>query len=506
MSILGLDIGTTGVKAVAFREDGDLITSSYREYALHSPSPGHLELEPHEVLAAIRTVIGEVSSQTTSDPIRSLATSTLGEAAVPVDERGQILGGAIIGFDSRGDEEMREFSGRISNERVFELTGHSINSYHTLFKVMWRRRHDPEVFRRARRYLCFGDFTAASLGLEPRVDHSMAARTLAFDIHRREFSPELFAAADLPESVFAAPVAPGDPVGAVGDNDFGLPRGCVVAGGLHDQPAGILGSGTRPGEAMMAIGTVICLGVHLRGFPEDPSVLVENNLACYPTYGTDQYVSLAFNFTGGSLLKWYRDQLGASEVRQAREEGVDPYEVICRGVPDQPTDLVVLPHFTTTGTPWLDTRALGAILGLRLTTRREEIARAIIEGVLMEIRLNTELLADADVDVELFKAIGGAARSEFWMQTAADVLDRPVAVLSVREGASLGVALMGALAAGIVSSEAEIQEIVSRSARVRKVFEPRPEWAKRYAERYAIYRDVYPATRDISHRICSLGR
>jgi xylulokinase len=508
MSILGLDIGTTGVKAVAFRDDGAFITSAYREYDLKSPRPGCLELDPREVLAAIQQVTGAAAAATRSDPIRSVAACTLGEAAVPVDAAGKPVGNAIVGFDARGEEEKDEFQRKISSEEVFAITGHGINSYHTLFKVLWRKRHDREVFRRTSKFLCFGDFNMASIGLVPRMDHSIAARTLLFDIHARRWSPAILAAAGLEEELLPLPIAPAEWVGEVGEvaaRDFGLPRGAVVASGLHDQPAGILGAGVRPGESMLAIGTVICLGVRLKEKPRG-NVMAENNLCYYPTVGEEEYVSIAFNFTGGSLLKWYRDTLAGPELEEAARRGIDPYDVITGGLPEEPAGLMVLPHFSTTGTPWLDPRALGAILGLRLTTTRKEIVKAILEGLLFEIRLNSELLEAAGVKVDLYKAIGGAARSRVWMQIAADILNRPVAVTSVTEGAALGAALCGAKAGGTVQSVAGMEEIIQRAAKVERVHEPRPGHASRYLERFAIYRDLYPATREISHRLFALGR
>ncbi|MBI4606126.1 MAG: hypothetical protein HY721_29520 [Planctomycetes bacterium] len=506
MSILGLDIGTTGAKAVAFRDDGALIGSAYREYDLKSPRPGHLELDPNEVLAAMRHVTAAAAAKARGDPVRSVATSTLGEAAVPVDASWRPVGNAIVGFDARGEEEMARFKERISNDEVFSITGHGINSYHTIFKVLWRRERDRGAFDRARKFLCFGDFTTAQLGAPPRIDWSMAARTLAFDIHELRWSRRILEAAGLAPDLFPEPVGPGEAVGAVSEaaaRDFGLPRGCVVAAGLHDQPAGILGAGIQPGESMLATGTVICLGVRLKGKPAGRT-MADSNLCYYPTAGDRQYISLAWNFTGGSLLKWYRDQLAGPELAEAARRGVDPYDAITEGLPEGPTGLLVLPHFTTTGTPWLDPRALGAILGLRLTTTRKEIVKAILEGIVHEVRLNSDLLRDAGVDIGLYKAIGGAARSAAWMQIAADILDRPVAVTTVTEGAALGAALLGAKAAGTVKTLGEVEEIVRRSARIERVIEPRPDHARRYAERFAVYKDLYPATRELSHRIFEL--
>jgi len=508
MSILGLDIGTTGVKAVVFRDDGPLITSAYREYDLKCPQPGHLELDPNEVLAAIREVTASTAARTSDDPIRSVAASTLGEAAVPVDAAGKPVGNSIVGFDPRGEKEMVAFKKKISNEEVFDITGHGINSYHTLFKILWRRDNDPDVFSNTKKFLCFGDFTMAALGIEPRLDHSMAARTLAFDIHRLDWSDSILSAADLSPELFAPPVAPGDPVGEVGEKgaaDFGLPRACIVAGGLHDQPAGILGSGVAPGESMLATGTVICLGVRLKDKPSGRA-MADKNLCYYPTAGDRQYVSIAWNFTGGSLLKWYRDHLAGPELAEASRRQVDPYEVITEDLPKTPTGLLVLPHFTMAGTPWLDPQAMGAFLGLQLTTTRKEIVKAILEGVLYEIRFNGELLRASGTDIGLYKAIGGAAKSAVWMQIAADILNRPVAITTVTEGAALGAALLGAKAAGVVQSMTEVEEIIRNSARVERVVEPRPEHARLYDERFALYRDLYPATKDLSHRVSQLAR
>ncbi len=507
MSMLGLDIGTTGVKAVAFSEEGTLLASAYREYDLKSPRPGHLELDASDVLDAIRAVTGEVGAATRSDPIESLATSTLGEAAVPVDRERRPVAGAIIGFDARGDEEMRGFAERISNRDVFDITGHGINSYHTLFKMMWRRDRDPDAFARTDKFLCFGDFTQASMGLDPHMDYAIAARTLAFDIHRLDWSDRILDAAEISRTLLPPPVAPGDPVGELGRKaaeEFGLPAGAVVAGGLHDQPAGILGAGIQPGESMLAIGTVICLGVRLERVPA-AEVMAENNLCFYPTVGDRQYVSIAWNFTGGSLLKWYRDHLAGPELAEAEARGVDPYEPITSGLPEDPTGLLVLPHFSTTGTPWLDPRTLGAIFGLRLTTSRKEIVKGILEGILYEIRLNSELYSAAGVDIGLYKAIGGAAKSAAWMQIAADILNRPIAITNVREGAALGAALLGARATGRLKETSDLDAIVSRAAKVQRVIEPRREHAKRYDERFAIYRDLYPKTNDLSHRLFDLG-
>jgi len=502
VSIIGLDIGTTGTKAVAFTREGEIIDSAYREYNMVSPRPGQLELVPGEVLSAIKEVLKEIGEKTRRDPPRSLAWSVLGEAVVPVDAAGEPLDNAIIGFDSRGEEEAGFLRSRITNREVFDITGHPINSYHTVCKIMWWRNRKPEVFKKAKKWLCFADYFVSALGLPPAMDYSLAARTLLFDVKKYEWSERMLDLAGLEPGSLARPVAPGEAVGEVGKNDFGLPPGCVIGAGLHDQPAGILGTGIGPGEAMYAIGTVVCLGVRLTSDP-DPEVMLRNNLCAYPTYGEGQYISLAWNFTGGSLLKWYRDQFAAEEKALARETGKDVYDIICGNLPEKPATVLVLPYFTTTGTPYLDTKARGAVFGLHLTTKRNEIARGILEGVTYDILLNTELLREAGVEVERYKAIGGAARSAVWMQIAASILGRPVVTLHATEGASFGAALLGAKAAGLVDDP---EAAAARRAKPERVYEPDPAENAAYRKRFALYRKLYEANRDVLHELDRLAK
>jgi len=504
MSILGLDIGTTGAKGVAFDLDGRAVATAYREYDMTSPQVGHLELDPNEVLDGVAAVCREVASATAGDPIQSVACSVLGEAITPVDADNRPLGNAIIGFDARGAAECEWLRGQIDNAEVFRLTGHPINSFHTVFKLMHRREQEPDVFSRAARWLGFQELVAVSLGGEAAVDYSAAARTLLLDTNELTWSDRLMGLTGMSAEMFARPVAPGTAIGTVsqaGHERFGLPVGCVIAAGLHDQPAGILGAAVQPGESMYATGTVVCIGVLVTARP-DPEVMCKHNLCWYPTYGEDRHVSLAWNFTGGSLLKWYRDTFGGQQVDQARERGVDPYDVILEGLPTEPTDLFVLPYFTTTGTPWLDTQALGAVLGLRLTTRREEIVKALLEGIEYDIALNQALLAEAGIEIERHKAIGGAAKSALWMQLKADVLGRPVVVLETTESAALGVALLGARSAGLIDS---VSDAAKRFARTGRTFEPDANRSSVYNDRLGIYRDLYPMTRPLTHRIAALA-
>lgn len=499
MAIMGLDIGTTGAKAVIFDLEGRILASGYREYNLLSPRPGWLELSPADVLAGVKAAVNEACGKS-KDPVKAVAISSLGEAAVPVDRQFRPLGNSIISFDPRGEAECREFRRKIDPCALFAITGHPPNGYHTLFKILHTREHDPALFASVHQFLCYPDFIAARLGLTPMMDYSMAGRTLMIDVNRLCWSETVCELAGLDPALLAKLAAPGTPIGTIGTNDLGFPVGAVLATGLHDQPAGILGAGIDWGEAMLATGTVVCMGVLLTQ-AVDPAVMTANNLCRYPTFGGN-FITLAWNFTGGSALKWFRDNLAPDLAGRAVKEGRDPYDLIADRLPKDPTKLILVPYFTTTGTPYLDTRASAVLMGINLMTSRDEIARAIMEGVAYELRLNQELLQEADVTVRLYKAIGGAAKSPFWMQLFADILNRPISILQTTECAAWGAALLGAHAAGLIPDPPDVRaRTLSRTGRQ---YTPRADQVKRYNERLAIYREIYPRTKELMHRLAEL--
>ena len=296
------------------------------------------------------------------------------------------------------------------------------------------------------------------------------------------------------------PVSPGTVIGEIGENELGFPKGAILASGLHDQPAGILGAGITPGESMLATGTVVCLGVLLNK-EVDAKVMTENNLCRYPTFGNN-FVNIAWNFTGGSALKWFRDNLASDLVDKARAEGKDAYDLITSNINEEPSGLILLPYFTTTGTPYLDARVSGILMGLKLNTSRFEIAKAIMEGVAYELRVNQELLANADVEINLYKAIGGAAKSDLWMQIYADVLNRPISILQTTECAAWGVGLLGAHSAGLLR---DLPDVYARKiAKDGKRFEPNKEKANLYDKRMEIYKQVYKRNKSILHSLSKL--
>jgi xylulokinase len=210
------------------------------------------------------------------------------------------------------------------------------------------------------------------------------------------------------------------------------------------------------------------------------------------------YATLAFNFTGGSLLRWYRDTLGAKEVEEAQVAGLDVYDIMIGKAAGGPSRVLVLPHFTMTGTPWFDPASKGAVVGLTLATGADQILKGILDGITYEMRLNLDRLAEAGVEVREIRAIGGGAKSRTWMQLKADIFNRPVSALNVSEAACLGAAILAGEAVGeYPSADAAAAAVV----KVVETYEPRPAEVARYAEQYARYQRLYPALRDLLHEL-----
>jgi xylulokinase len=205
---------------------------------------------------------------------------------------------------------------------------------------------------------------------------------------------------------------------------------------------------------------------------------------------------MTLNHSGGLLLRWFRDTLGRWEVEFAKQAGLDAYDLILDGAPEGPTALFVLPHFSGSGTPWLDTSSKGAILGLRFSTGHAEIAKAVLEGLCFELRVNLDLLRGAGIKIDELYAVGGGARSPLWLQLKADICQTSLRVPEVTDAACLGAALLAGVGAGVYR---DLQQAVDCAVRLGRKIQPDGEDAEAYEMRYALYQRVYPTLRAL-HR------
>jgi len=495
MSLMGIDVGTTGCKVVAFDESGVVLAQAGREYPLLSPNPGWYELDPDQVWSFVRECLREVNARVRRDPVTALAISSQGEAMTPVTRDGKVLANSPVSSDRRNAKQTAEMEDALGAERIFALTGQPMSTIYTLPKALWWRDHAPEVLERAWKILCYVDFVAFKLGVEPVIDYSMAARTLAFDVNRLAWSDELLAAGGLRRDQMAKALPSGEIIGEIPSRlagELGFSGSVKVVTGGHDQPAGALGAGVlRPGTAMYAIGTTEALAaVTEKPVPQ----MLAYNVSCYPHAAPGQFIALSGNQTGGRLLRWYRDELAAAERGLAEETGRDVYDVIVEQIDEAPGDLILLPYFVGSGALHNDPRATGLIIGLNFDSKRADIVRAILEGLTYEQALCIRVLNEIGVAVNQITAIGGGSRSERWMQIKSDITNLPVSIIHTSEAASLGVAMLAGCATGVYAS---IEEGAGQLIKPRKTFYPRADRVAHYQRQLTIFTDLYAALRPI---------
>lgn len=308
MSLLGLDVGTSGCKAIAFNEEGTLLSGAYREYSLLHPEPGWAELDVNLLWKRIKEVILEVANGTRSDPIKALSVSTQGEAVIPVSKDGKPLYNFSVSFDKRSEPQCQWWQQEIGKEEIFQITGMPLHPMYTINEIMWLKENRPDIYRKAYKFLCVEDFVIFKLGAFPAINHSLAARTMCFDVREKKWSEKILSLAEVDEELFSELKPSGCPVGKVSSKiaeELNLKKDVVIVTGGHDQPCGALGAGVvSPGLVMNAIGTsdVLCPAIKE---PLLSKKMLENNYCCYPHTCPDIYTAISVNLTGGLLLKWY---------------------------------------------------------------------------------------------------------------------------------------------------------------------------------------------------------
>ncbi len=491
MSLLGIDVGTTGCKAAVFSETGRLLKSGYREYDYRRPEPGWAELDTLEVWKKILETIAEANSAAGTDPVKALAVSSLGEAVVPVSRDRRPLGPSLLNFDARGSEYLPRLRATVNDARWHAINGNPLGNYYSLTKLLWLKEHQPELYARTHKFLHWSGFVSYMLGAEPAVDYSLANRTLLFDLEDRDWSDELVEAAGLDEEKLPCTVASGVVVGHLAPQiarDLGLPAGIPIVSGGHDQCCNGVGCGVvEPGQAMFGMGTYLCIMPVYRHRP-DATAMVERGLNTEHHAVPGQFVSFIYN-QGGALVKWFRDTFAAAEREQARSRGETVYGSLLAEMPEGPSRLVVLPHFTATGPPHFVADSSGVVAGLKLETSRGEILKAILEGTTFYLRESLEALPPTGIEISGFRAVGGGSQSNRWVQTCADILNRPFTRPKVSEAGVLGAAILAGCGSGLWPT---LQAGVEAMVVLDRVFSPDPEVARIYDQRFAVYRRLWP--------------
>ena len=485
MKIAGLDIGTTGCKLTVFDENGTYLGKAYRDYPVRRQVGGH-ETDISTMMESVYAVIREMTQQ--YPDIAGIGVTSFGEVFVMTDEAGEPLHTAMLYTDPRGSEECAQLVEKLGAEHIAQITGLAPHEMYSISKMMWIKKHHPEVYAAAKRIHLIEDFVVWHLTGKAQIDYSLASRTMAFDIRNLTWSREIFEAAGIDCALMSEPVRTGTSAGKITPDAAkrtGLQAECQIISVSHDQVAAAVGAGAFDGSVGVdGAGTVECLTPIYDTLP-DIGVMSKGFFSVVPYVIPGKYVAYAFSYTGGALIQWCMETFGKGETNQSMEEAYGK---------DAPSGLLVLPHFAGAATPYMDTGSKGAILGLTTSHTAADIYRACMEGVAYEMNLNYDALAGSGVRIERLHATGGGARSKVWMQMKADILNLPVTALKTVDAGTVGSAMLTGIAAGIFR---DLSDAAAHMVQAAETYEPRAEMHEAYMKNYERYKAVYQAVRPL---------
>ena len=504
--VLGVDLGTSGTKTVLFDKQGRAIASASREYPLDQPRNGWAEQDPECWWQAARETIRQVIGESGVAPaqIRGLGISGQMHGLVLLDENGQVLRKAILWCDGRTQQECDEITRIVGRERLIRITANPALTGFTAGKVLWVRRHEPEIWKQVRHILLPKDYVRFRLTGEYGSEMSDASGTNLLDVPRRCWSGAMLDALDLDATLLPPLMESSDAAGTVTSRaaeETGLQPGTVVAAGAGDNAAAAVGTGVvTAGKAFATIGTSGVVFAHADQVQIDPKGRVHTFCAAVP----GAYTVMSCTLAAGLSLKWFRDQFCQAECQTAAQMGEDPYTLMSQEAAQSPIGanrLVYLPYLMGERSPLLDADARGAFIGLSGIHTRRDLLRAVMEGVIYSMRQNLEVLRGMGIAPAEMLACGGGARSPFWRQMMADVFALPVRTVKNTEGPALGAAILGGVAAGLYA------DIPSACAALIQENEPQLPGVQRhvdYEKYYDLYVSLYPALKDAYRALARL--
>ena len=457
-ALIGLDVGTTGVKAVALSPDGRVLGAATESYALSTPRPGWAEQDPEDWWRAAQACLARL-------PVGPIGLSGQMHGLVVLGADGRVLRPAILWNDQRTGAECAEIEAIVGLERLIELTGNRALTGFTAPKLLWLRRHEPEVYAEIRRVLLPKDYVRFRLTGEHAIDVADASGTLLFDVAHRRWSEEMCAALEIPLAWLPVTYESTEIAGA------------------GDQAAAALGVGiVAPGAVSVVLGTS---GVVFAALPHyRPDAQARVHVFCHAVPGTWHAMGVMLSAAGS--LAWLRSVVGA-DYRVLDGEAAR-WEPGTEG-------LLFAPYLAGERTPHADPDARGAFTGLSLRHDRGALARATLEGVAYGLRDSLELLRSLGVRPEVGRASGGGAASDLWLRIVASVLGFPLERTESEEGSAFGAALLAGVRAGVFEDAAAA---VARSIRVRDRVEPDPNWSAAYERGYERYKLLYPTLESLN--------
>ena len=502
MNYMGIDLGTTGCKVCTFSENGDLLYRAYRKYPCQKNGSGLEELDPELVADFVQECIIENNANMGTETAEGLSISVSGDECIFLDEQMKSLGPVIMSRDRRGQEELEGLLTRYSAEFFFRKTGLPIHRKYGVFRLMWYKTHEPASFQKIRHVMTWEDFLQVRIGIRrPVCSYSSAARLMLIDLEKKCYLDDIISTAGLQKEWFSDITESGRIVGLIEAEkarSLGFKYPVYIATGGFDQSCAAAGAGlSKNGTAVVGSGTMESLSISIDKPLLTPYFMKGQYPTNYHLY-PNLYICTATNVGGSAIVNWYYDQI---EEPGVKESGYDAMIGQCSV---RPSGLLALPHFAGSGPPYKDTDSMGAIIGLQINTTKRKILQAILEGITYELRQNLEMIeSGCKEDIKEIRAVGGGAKSDYWLQLKADITGRTIVRMKNEEAGCAAGAMAAMVALNKNVSWEKASEIFSKKGRAFLPSKERKGWYDPY---YQAYCTLYPLLKDNFHELRKIQR
>jgi len=491
---LGIDIGTSGTKTLAVRDDGSILASATVEYPLSSPKPGWSEQEPVDWWDASVQSVQQVmsSAKLKAADVKGIGLSGQMHGSVFLNKSGNVIRPALLWNDQRTAAECAEIEERAGGrKKLIKMVANPALTGFTAPKILWLRNNEPKNFEKTVQVLLPKDYVRFRLTGEFATEVSDASGTLLLDVVKRKWSRKLLEKLELDSKLLPKVYESEDVTGeltAAAAEAMGLAAGTPVVGGGGDQAASAIGNGiVRKGVVSATMGTSGVVFAHSDDVQVDPEGRLHT--FCHAVRG--KWHVMGCVLSAGGSLQWFRNQLCQAEIEAAKKQKVDPYELITNQAAAAPAGsegLFFLPYLTGERTPYADPNARASWIGLSLRHGKEHLARAVMEGATYAMRDSLEIAKKMQIPVKEIRLSGGGARSKVWRQMQADIYGQPVVTINAEEGPAYGVALLAAAGTGAYK---DVVEACNATISVATKTSPNSAAKKTYNAAYPVYQNLY---------------
>lgn len=499
--LMGIDMGTTHIKVATFDLQGNLHTLEMSRTNTKSLGEGKAVYEPEEIWDSVVALLRRTAEQLAPcDRVLSISVASMGEAGLLLDAEHRPLTPIFSWFDVRGKEPMEEWYRQISPEECFAITGLNYNYIYSLFKLLWIKQNQPEVYGQAVKWLCMPDYIYFRLTGEFATDYSIASRTMLFDIRQREWSQTLLDLAGIDRNLLPPAYQGGTVIGEVSREVCeltGLTGKISVAVGGHDHICGTLAANViEPGKVMNSSGTAETLNAVFTNLPPlSTDTFSGFNVGCHVVPGL--YYLQGEIVSSGVSVEWFLDKFCCADDGTRMSYG--EMERRARLAPPGSQGLFFIPHLRGGSPPVPAPFSKGCFLGIRDYHTKDDFLRAIHEGLCCEVAgILKSMESVLGLEFQSIHAIGGGTKNELWMEIKSAAAAKPIEIPQVQESTLLGAALLGGVGAGVYSDHYKAARVTYRPSRV---FQPEPELVEKCREITATYQRILPLAREISSAI-----